>query len=370
MNELWTLLLKFEMDLGETFLAMAPYLLFGFIVAGILSVFVSPTQVQRHLGGHGFLPVLKAALFGIPLPLCSCSVIPVTASLRRHGAGRGASTAFLISTPQTGVDSILVTYSLLGPVFAIFRPLAALVSGVIGGAAADVLEPHGEKDTQVLEPCQDACCNGGNGHGKLRRALEYGFADLPRDIGKALLFGILIAGAIAAVVPDDYFIAVGTGFVGILVMMLLGVPVYVCATASVPIAAALMMKGVSPGAALAFLMTGPASNAAGIATVWKIMGARTALVYLASVALTALGAGLLLDLVISHAGSIAQIHEMTETAASPVSVASAVILLAVLAVAAFRRTADAHAHGLDHEHADHPEQVEHDPECHCHHDAE
>src|SRR5512136_424986 len=113
---------------------MAPYLLFGFLMAGILSVAISPETVERHFGGRGIRPVIKAAVFGVPLPLCSCGVIPVSASLRKHGASRGATTAFLISTPQTGVDSILVTYSLLGGVVAVFRPLAALISGIIGGA--------------------------------------------------------------------------------------------------------------------------------------------------------------------------------------------------------------------------------------------
>ena len=250
---------KAAFDFWATLCEMSPYLLFGFFAAGVLSVLVSREFVERHLGGHGFWPVLKATLFGIPLPLCSCSVIPVTASLRKHGAGRGAATAFLISTPQTGVDSIFVTFALLGPLFAIFRPVAALVSGLLGGAVVDVVEPHGEDDTEPVKECEDACC-AENGQGKVAKIFSYGFVDLPRDIGKALLIGIVIAGVIGAAMKGKPLADVGTGIPAILVMMLLGIPVYVCATASVPVAGALILAGVSPGAALAFLMTGPATR--------------------------------------------------------------------------------------------------------------
>jgi len=322
---------------------MAPYLLFGFLAAGLLSVFVPARLVERHLGGHGLWPVLKGALFGIPLPLCSCSVIPVTASLRKHGAGRGAASAFLISTPQTGVDSILVTFSLLGPVFTIFKPLAALVSGVFGGVVVDLLEPHGGADGQAVEKCKDECCVSDGERGRLARAFSYGFVNLPRDIGKALLVGLLVAGAIGAAVGPGDLRNVGTGVGAIVVMMLLGIPLYVCATASIPVALALINTGVSPGAALAFLMTGPATNAAGIATVWKVMGPRTAVVYLVTVAMTALGAGLLLDHIFAAtAGAVAP--GMPGMIPDPVKWACAVVLLGVLAAAIFRRVPEEHPH--------------------------
>ncbi len=332
--------------LWATLTQMSPYLLFGFLAAGLLSALVSPRLVEKHLGGHGLWPVFKASLLGVPLPLCSCSVLPVTVSLRKHGAGRGAATAFLISTPQTGVDSILVTLSLLGPVFAVFRPLAAFVSGVIGGVAVDALEPHGKADRQVVEACTNACC-AKNGHRVgLARALTYGCIDLPRDLGPALIVGIMAAGAIAAFVPDDFFVGVGVGVGAIVVMMLLGIPVYVCATASVPVAAALMMKGVSPGAALAFLMTGPATNAAGLATVWRIMGPRTALVYLGAVAVTAFGAGVLLDYVFAVAGAPA-VSLLCHTEPDAFHTASAGALLAVLLLSFLPRTDEEHDHPED-----------------------
>ena len=315
---------------------MAPYLLFGFLVAGALSVLIRPETVERHLGGRGLWPVIKAAAFGVPLPLCSCGVIPVSASLRKHGASRGATTAFLLSTPQTGVDSILVTWSLLGPVFAIFRPIAAFLTGIFGGALVDILVREEPREDAPGNACQDECCAPGARRHWLVRMLAYGFVTLPRDLARALLVGLLVAGIISAIVPDNWVKVAGTGFVGMLVMMAIGIPLYVCATASVPIAATLMSMGASPGAALVFLMTGPATNAATIAIVWKVMGKRTAGIYLGTVAGTSLGLGALLDLIYVRTGATLppHIHEM---APSPLQIASAIALLAVLAVALFWR---------------------------------
>ena len=253
-----------------TLCEMAPYLLLGFLVAGLLSVFISPEIVERHLGGRGMWPVVKAALLGVPLPLCSCGVIPVAASLRRHGASRGATTAFLLSTPQTGVDSIVVTYSLMGGLFALIRPVAAFITGLVVGWFVDVLTAHNYGKPVVPPlPCTEACCAPtARPKNNILRALHYGFFVLPRGIGNALIVGLLVSGVIAAFVPDDFFAGVfGTGIVGMLIMMAIGIPLYVCATGSIPVAAALMMKGVSPGAALVFLMTGPATNAVTMAII-------------------------------------------------------------------------------------------------------
>lgn len=314
---------------------MAPYLLFGFGVAGALSVMLSPETVEKHLGGHGLWPVVKATLFGIPLPLCSCGVIPVSASLRRHGATRGATTAFLLSTPQTGVDSIFVTLGLLGPLFAIFRPIAALVAGIVGGAVVTAADKESLEDAED-NACQEECCTGKDKGGPVYRAAHYAFVTLPADIGKPLMIGLLAVGLISAFVPDDFFAGtVGTGLGAMIAMMVLGLPMYVCATASVPIAVALIAKGVTPGAAFVFLMTGPATNAAAIATIWKVMGSRTAIIYLATVMLTALSAGLTLD----------YLFVVTEATATPVmaamlpgyiKTASAFALIAMLVNAVLR----------------------------------
>ena len=310
---------------------MAPYLLFGFIVAGILSVTVSQRIVEKHLG-HGFSAIVKAAVLGIPLPLCSCGVIPVAASIRRHGASRGATLSFLLSTPQSGVDSIMVTYSLLGPVFAIFRPIAALITGLIGGLLVKVF---GEKEeTRAELPVLGQVSTGSQDVDSQKnpavRALEYGFVSLPQDIGRSLIIGLAIAGLITAVVPDDFFMGlVGAGVVSMVVMMAVGVPIYVCATASVPVAAALMMKGFSPGAALVFLIAGPATNAAAVATIWRVLGKRTTIVYLLTVAGAALASGLLLNEIFQMTGEH-MLHEHSAFLPNWIGDISAVALLLIL----------------------------------------
>jgi len=327
-----------------TLCQMAPYLLFGFAVAGTLSVLISPQMVERHLGNsrNPLGAIIKATLFGIPLPLCSCGVIPVAASLRRHGASRGATTSFLISTPQTGVDSILVTYSLLGPVFTVFRPVVALLSGIVGGAAAHFIERE-TLQVIVAPACEDACCGGTKKKNRFLDALHYGFVALPQDIGTAMLIGVGIAGLIGAIVPPDYFHEIlaplsesfgpaGASIAGMAVMGLIGIPVYVCATASVPIAAALIAKGVAPGAAIVFLMTGPATNAATIAMIWKVMGKRTAATYLTTVAGMAFLSGLALDLLFPGL-RISVAHHMHHSGATIVEMISAVILIGVLGFA-------------------------------------
>lgn len=319
---------SFGAALWQVLAEMAPYLLFGFLVAGALAVGVPRSAVERHLGGGGFGAVLKATVFGIPLPLCSCGVIPVAASLRNHGAGRAASTAFLLSTPQTGVDSILVTLSLLGPVFAAFRVAAALAGGLVGGL---VVGWAGGRDEGAAPACTEACCAGHEHGGRLRRAVQYGFVTLPADIGPALAAGLGVAAAIAVVVPEDYFAGLlGGGILAMLVMLVAGIPVYVCATASVPVAAALMAKGVSPGAALVFLMTGPATNAVAISALWKMLGRRSALVYLAVVAFGALASGIALDALFTF-GQVPTPEEVGEFLPSGVHSASAFVLLALMA---------------------------------------
>lgn len=345
---------------------MAPWLLLGFLVAGMLSVLIRPATVERHLGGTGWLPTVKAALFGVPLPLCSCGVIPVSASLRRHGASRAASISFLISTPQTGVDSIAVTYSLLGPLLAVFRPVAAFVTGVIGGGAVEWLDTdtdaetrdpgapgrlgtaapesprHGDAcaaDSPAAPACADDCCAPADAQpgvgGKTLAALRYGFYTLPRDLAGSLLVGILLAGVIGALAPPQFFAeTLGCGILAMLAMLAVGIPLYVCATASVPVAAAMMMKGICPGAALVFLIVGPATNAATISTIWKVMGRRTVVVYLVTVALAALASGVAFEALLDAAPGgetelVAHLHDAEGVGL--LGQVSAVVLLALLA---------------------------------------
>ncbi|RKZ11996.1 heavy metal-associated domain-containing protein [bacterium] len=282
---------------------MGPWLLLGFLVAGLLSVFISPVWLERHLGGRGAGPVFKASLFGVPLPLCSCGVIPVAASLRAHGASRGATTAFLLSTPQTGVDSILVTYSMLGPLFAIFRPVIALVTGFLGGGMVQMADEVDGSAAQSVVAAADERPRGLVA--KVQAALDYGLVTLPADIARALLVGVVIAGVLAAVVPEDFLARyLGTGPLSIALMMAVGIPIYVCATASVPLAAGFIFLGASPGAALAFLVAGPATNAATMTTVARVLGRRTMFIYLLTVAASAFGGGLLLDWLLPRASNM------------------------------------------------------------------
>jgi len=324
---------------------MAPFLLLGFAVAGALSIWMKPEFIRKHLGKGRFLPVLKTSILGVPLPLCSCGVIPVAASLRMQGASRGATSAFLLSTPQTGVDSIAVTYSLLGGFFAVFRPLTALISGIVGGFIISVFDPDNEKPAEQVEvhtSCCDDNCQPVNKDTSILSAIKYAFEVLPRDIGKPLFAGVLIAGVISAFAPPSLFEGLPGGtWTQMIFMMILGIPVYVCATASVPVAAALILKGISPGAALVFLITGPATNAAALSTIWKIMGRRTALIYLGIVASFALLSGVLADQLLQQMPALfptsLHVHK-----AHTWEIASGIILILVL-INAFRpRRSTAH----------------------------
>jgi len=319
-------------DFWATVGRMSPYLLFGFVVAGILKVLIPTSFVQRHLAGKGIWPIIKSSLFGVPLPLCSCGVIPVSMSLRKRGASPGATVAFLLSTPQTGVDSIFVTLSLLGPVFMVVRPVVALITGIVGGIAVDLF---GKDASAAAELPDDE--DSTNDKSKFSIGFRHAFLVLPRDLGTAMFVGLLIAAFISVVVPDDFFTEkIGSGLGEMILMMLVGIPLYVCATASVPIAASLIAKGLSPGAALVFLMTGPATNAAGFVTIWKILGRRTAIIYILTIAVCALVSGLLLDATFSDLGS--QIHShYHKMGTTPLEHTSAVILLTVLGFGIYKK---------------------------------
>ncbi len=328
-----SVLLNFLHEVWSTAQEMSPYLLFGFALAGLLSQCITPETVERHLGRDGFWSTLKASLLGVPLPLCSCGVIPVAASLRSHGASRGATTAFLISTPQTGVDSILATYGMLGPVVAVFRVMAAFLSGLVGGVLVDTF--GGPQPTSGLLKAKGDSCAESEGKGFLP-GLRYGFLTLPASIGNALIVGILIAGALSALIPDGSIpVWLGSGFVGMLAMLALGVPMYVCATASIPVAAAMVAKGVSPGAALVFLMTGPATNAATVGVLWRALGRRAAVLYVAVVALSALASGLLLNALFAHSGFGAGAGAGMHMLPAWLKTASAILLLGLIVVPRF-----------------------------------
>ena len=274
---------------------MSPYLLLGFFLAGIMHAFIPARLYQRHLGKPTLKSVLYSTMIAIPLPLCSCGVIPTAMSLRKDGASKGSVISFLIATPQTGVDSILATYSLMGLPFAVVRPIAALVTALFGGILTNSLDSklkdNSDKNIAIKEVDESKSFLE-----KMKIALRYSFFDMMQDIGKWLVVGLFIAGLITLYVPDSYFqMFADNTLLSILVVLLCAIPMYLCATGSIPIAIALMLKGLSPGAALVLLMAGPAVNVASILVIRKVMGTRTLIIYLFSIIIGATCFALFID---------------------------------------------------------------------------
>ncbi|MDP3463476.1 MAG: permease [Bacteroidales bacterium] len=285
------LIQRYWAELSGLTIDMAPYLLFGFLFAGILRVFFPKRLLLKYMGKSNFRSALNASLLGVPMPLCSCGVLPTALSLNQNGASKGATTSFLISTPQTGVDSILVTYSMLGLPFAVIRPIVALLTGVAGGMITNLVgEKKGEAPEKSLTPDE-------NNPRTIRFMLRYAFVEFLQDISKWLIIGLLIAAAIAVALPDNFFsVYITNDYLGMLVILIASIPLYVCATASVPIAAVLLLKGLSPGAILVFLMAGPATNSASFTVLYKTLGKRETWIYLFTIIGGALFFGLLTNL--------------------------------------------------------------------------
>ena len=270
---------EFLSALADLTMEMAPYLLLGFLFAGILFVWFPKKKVYKYLGKPNSASVINAALIGIPLPLCSCGVIPTGISFYNSGASKGSSVSFLISTPQTGVDSVMVTYSLLGLPMAVIKPIIALVTGVFGGFMTNKFD---RKDAE--EKQKNADINNDKADRSLPGMLRYAFVEFLEDIAKWLVIGLLLAALIDVLVPESFFTAyLGNEYLEMLLIMGVAIPLYVCATGSVPIAAILMLKGLSPGAAIVFLMAGPATNAATMTVIGNVFGRRTLILYLLSI---------------------------------------------------------------------------------------
>ncbi len=299
----------FLMEVADVYREMAPYLLLGLTFAGILHVIFSKEFVARHLGGNNIFSVIKAAVLGVPLPLCSCGVVPTALSLRKSNASEGATISFLISTPQTGVDSIIATYGMMGPVFAIFRPVAAFIMGIFGGIATNLLGikakevvSHNTNDCDDSDDCGGSCelkeSKNGSLLDKIRDAFTYGYVEMLDDISKQIVVGILLSAVISFFIPDDFFTRfIGNSFLEMLLMIVGGVPLYICATGSIPIAMALMGKGVSAGAVFVFLAVGPATNAATITLIGNAMGKKIAALYVSVISLSAILFGLILNFI-------------------------------------------------------------------------
>jgi uncharacterized membrane protein YraQ (UPF0718 family) len=303
-------LTKIFLESWHLLLDASVYILFGMLVGGLLKVFLNPSFVADHLGKGKFASVFKAALFGIPIPLCSCGVLPAAASLKKQGANNGATTAFLISTPESGVDSMAITYALLDPIMTVARPVAAFITAVAAGMAENLLHTQKEMDwlRVVDRSCPvDNCCDGieclpedhARHHSfaeKIVSGLKFAVYDLWGDLAGWFFAGLLLAGIVAALVPTDIMSRyLGGGLPSMMIMLAVGIPMYICATASTPVAAALILKGVSPGAALVFLLVGPATNITSLSVLFGILGKRATAIYLATLSLFAVCSGLIVD---------------------------------------------------------------------------
>ena len=376
---------------------MSPYLLLGFLLAGLMHAFIPGRYYTRYLSKPTLGSVINAAIFGIPLPLCSCGVIPTAMSLRKEGASRGAVTSFLIATPQTGIDSIIATFSLMGVPFAVIRPIAALITAVLGGWMVNTFvslrdrRAHREMaegtivKTEETETCTchchenktESCCpegdsddhhhhhhHSGEHHhhsshhrhsshhhhsssaschchdrkipntigGKIVEALRYAFLDMMSDIGKWLVIGLVVAGLITIYVPDEVFtIFKDNTMASMILVLIISIPMYLCATGSIPIAVVLMLKGLTPGAALVLLMAGPACNMASILVIRKGLGFRTLVIYILSIVIGAVFFGCLIDWLqysgmIDFTSRVSQTMEIKEGGAGIIKWTSTIVL--------------------------------------------
>ena len=348
-NEYFAVMLKLVAE-------SAPYLLIGFALAGLLKAIVPEEKVYRHLGDDRLKSVTLASLFGIPLPLCSCSVLPVATSLRRSGASKGATTSFLISTPETGLDSIGITYALLDPIMTVARPLGAFATAVFTGSVVNLFVRRGWDGEAAVAPAEPAEHAHDHGHdhsavfsptGVGRRSvrevgqdsLSYAFGPLLDDLTNWLIIGLLVSGLIAVMVPDDFFGSViPAGFVSSLLMLLIGTPMYICAAAATPVAATLIAKGLDPGAALVLLLVGPATNATTIAIIARLLGRRVLVVHLIGVTGSALLLGLLINFVYTYyqVDLTAIVAQVVESGLSPVNLAAGALFVYLLVYSTVR----------------------------------
>jgi len=352
---------------------MSPYLLLGFLIAGLMHAFIPGKYYTRYLAKPNFRSVLYAALFGVPLPLCSCGVIPTAMSLRKEGASKGAVASFLIATPQTGVDSIIATYSLMGLPFALIRPVVAFITALFGGSLVNRVTKGKEEDGRPLTPSEGGeakcCCHheeekeehchchhaeakeGLTFWQKIVEALRYAFIEMVEDIGKWLVVGLVIAALITVLVPDSFFaVFKDNTWLSMLLVLAISIPMYICATGSIPIAVALMLKGLTPGSALVLLMAGPAANMASILVIRHRLGTKTLVAYLASIITGAVLSGIVIDYLLPRhwfTDALVQMEHCTETG-TWFTWACTVLLVLLLLNALIQKFRHPHQH------------------CHCH----
>ena len=335
------------------------WLLLGFVMGGLIASFVPGKFLVRHLGGHGIFSVLKASLIGAPLPLCSCSVIPTVAGLRRAGAGKGGAAAFAIATPEVDAPSVSITWAMVNWQMALLRPVAAVLSALVVGIFIDKTDNENAETESAPVPVPDAefnktscgCSSGGCCSGeltspaesasapsflsKLYSAGKHAFVELPRDLGAWMLVGITLSGLLIALIPDGWIEAhVEGGKLGtagsMLLMLVIGIPWYICATSSTPLAAALMAKGLSPGAGLVFLLAGPATNPATMGWVWRDLGKKALVIYIAGISVVALLVGMLANLFLPRTINLSSEALQGETTGILPSVAAGVVLFLLI----------------------------------------
>lgn len=317
----------------------AVFLLFGLLIAAFLHVWMSRSRWGNLLRGDGLRPVLLASAIGLPMPLCSCSVLPAALALRKQGASKGATLSFLISTPETSAQSVMLTYSLIGPMMAIIRPLASCITAIVAGAL-EVLFSRRLADTapQNAAPAGHCCCSRPSPASESKQPATVTFADGLRhafvkvfdDIVLWMFIGFVAAAIIQVWMPSVLIDAIMRGpLLAMLIMLVVGIPMYVCAEGSTPVAAALIAQGLSPGAALVFLLAGPATNIGAVGMLRSLLGTRTVAVYLASIACVSVGAGLCVDWLFNVQGFTLTAHNMHDSFVPGwVKTAGAIALLA------------------------------------------
>jgi len=338
---IWQYICDSLLNAWDVLMEAGTWLLGGFLLAGVVYVLMPTDKVTSHLGKPGLGGVIKASLVGIPLPLCSCSVIPVASSLRKQGASRGAVAGFLISTPETGVDSIALSYALLGPVLAIARPISALATALIAGCFINRISEQPSDPGQIAAAqesccCRESSCSGADtprspGGSKVALAIRFGLVDMFVDLSHWLLMGFVLAGMVATLIPPGYLEQyVGEGLFSKLLMVAIGLPMYICATSSTPVAAMLIAKGLSPGAALVFMLVGPATNIATMVVVGRDLGRSGLLLYLASIILVSIASGMVLDSLVDlpYTGNFSLEH--SHSSVSFLKLPSAIVLLLLM----------------------------------------
>lgn len=328
--------------LWQLSIAMAPYILFGLVFAGILHELVPDSIVTRHLGKDNVSSVVKSTVFGIPLPVCSCGVIPLATSIKKSGASKGATLSFLISTPITGVDSIMATYGIFGWIFTLYRAITSMIIAMVAGILTNIFDKS-EIVEEIKKPAFSAvapqtatsfsinnlnkeescgtgtgsCCSTNSDSTKkfsFKSSMTYAFGTLLSDISKPLFWGLLLGALITVAIPENLSdVLQEYSWLSYLIVIAIAIPMYVCATASLPIAAGLMLSGVSAGAAFVFLSAGPATNTVTIGVVKKMLGTKSLAIYLGSITIGSILFGLGLDYIFNISeidpASLIHMHE-------------------------------------------------------------